>query len=398
MPLRVALCLDGLGRGGTERHTVRLANALHESGAADVWIACLDADGEFRHELRIPADRILTFPLPAFYHPRGLYQLVRFVRRAADEQWDVLHGQDFYGNILCTAAKGLLGRPKCIVSRRYQIREETAVQRLAETLSYRVADAVVFNSPSVGSALVHAGRVRSAQVRVIPNGVECERFRGPSEMGRPATGGPDAPRIGAVARLVPVKDHATLLKAVAQLRVTYPSVRLDLVGDGPLRGRLASLAHDLGIEEAVTFAGDQEDVRPWLQSWDVGLLTSVNESSPNAVLEYMAAGLPVVATAVGGVPDLVRDGMEGHLCGRGDVAGIARALGSILGDRVRARSMSEAARARAETFSVRAMVSRTVSLYRSMVAAGEGTPVTDRSHPPELPGREAVLPHGAQPT
>lgn len=369
---RVALFLDGLGRGGTERHTVRLANALHHSGQADVWVGCLDTHGAFRNELVIPEDRVLAFPLPAFHHPTGLAQIVRFTARARREGWNVLHGQDFYGNVMCAAAKAVLRRPRLVVSRRYEVRDETRLHRLGEGAAYRLADAVVFNSPSVSHRLVAEGRVREHQRAVIPNGIEIDRFR------RPGTGGETLPRnggrrIGIVARLAEIKDHATLVRALPRVVSRFPDLEVVLVGDGPERPALESLARSLGVATRLTLVGDQDDVVPWLRSFDVATLTSRNESSPNAVLEYMAAGLPIVATGVGGIPDLVRDGVEASLVPPGDPEALAEALLAVLSDPLMAGAMAAAARQRVESFSVEAMLGRTLDLYRGLLA-GTGPP------------------------
>jgi colanic acid/amylovoran biosynthesis glycosyltransferase len=205
--------------------------------------------------------------------------------------------------------------------------------------------------------------VPAGRVRVIPCGVDTERFR-------PAGGRPDVPHIVCVARLVPVKNLGLLLEACADLRARGVGFRGVLVGDGPERGPLEAARARLELEGVVELAGaaEQADVLAWWRRAAVAVLASDREGMPVSLMEAASCGVPAVATAVGGVPELVEDGVTGLLTPPGDARALADALWQLLGDPRRAAQMGAAARARAvERFSVRRQVDRLLGLWAGLV-------------------------------
>jgi glycosyltransferase involved in cell wall biosynthesis len=189
----------------------------------------------------------------------------------------------------------------------------------------------------------------------------------------------DVPLVGSVGRLHPQKDFATLLAAIAQVRKRIPTVRLLLVGDGELRDELESQSRSLGLSEIVTFAGSRTDVPEILAAVDVFTLSSLWEGMSNAALEAMAAGLPVVATAVGGTPEVVVDEVTGLLVPPHDPTSLAGALTTLLREPALRRRMGQAGRERVqEQFSVERMVCRTEALYTEMLRENS-VPVLYRS-------------------
>jgi glycosyltransferase involved in cell wall biosynthesis len=175
-----------------------------------------------------------------------------------------------------------------------------------------------------------------------------------------------------VARLVPIKNVALLVDAVARVRTHVPDVHLVIVGDGPEGPALRARAAQLGLAESVTFAGaiPHEDTPPFYRSADVFALSSDFDNSPNAVLEAMASGLPVVATDVGGVRHFVKDPMGGAVVPRGDAAALAYAIERFLvqPDAARAAGMHNRAKASSEC-SWRASASQLLAVYRRAIAA-----------------------------
>jgi sugar transferase (PEP-CTERM/EpsH1 system associated) len=211
--------------------------------------------------------------------------------------------------------------------------------------------------------------IPQAKIELIDNGVDTERFRpAAGEASNEPWNAPSAFVIGSVGRLQDVKDQATLIDAFARLRNMLPEerhrLRLVLVGDGPLRGQLAQRIADAGLQDCAWLAGPRSDVAPPMRSFSLFALSSIAEGTPVTMLEAMASGLPVVSTAVGGIPDLVLDGASGALVPPGDPQRLAEALATYVVDEERTRLHGAAGRARIEQkYSVAAMLAHYVDLY-----------------------------------
>jgi len=201
-------------------------------------------------------------------------------------------------------------------------------------------------------------------IRVIHNAVDLDRFA-PSDL-PPA----DPPTVVVVANLHPYKRHRAFLEALALLRRDLPGARAVLVGEGVERASLEEACRSLGLADAVTFAGQVPDTRPLVRAAHVVALTSAHEGFPNVLLEGMAMGRPVVATGVGGIPELVRDGVDGLLTAQ-DPPAIAAALRAMLTDPARLRAMASSASDRARQFGWDRLVEQTEAVYRE-VAGGRG--------------------------
>jgi glycosyltransferase involved in cell wall biosynthesis len=197
--------------------------------------------------------------------------------------------------------------------------------------------------------------------RVIHNGVDLEEFA------RSPMPPEDGPRVAVVANLHPYKRHDVFLRAFRLLLDDVPEARATLAGQGVERARLERLAADLGLGSSVTFAGQISDPRPIVAASHVVALTSEHEGFPNALLEAMAQGRPVVSTRVGGVPELVRDGEDGFLTS-GDPAEIAARIRSLLLDPALRDRMGSSARERAAAFSWDRVVRETEEVYREVLA------------------------------
>jgi glycosyltransferase involved in cell wall biosynthesis len=202
--------------------------------------------------------------------------------------------------------------------------------------AYRAAHLVVANSVAAGDALVVEGIPRE-KVKIIPNGINLAPFDAPR------TSGP-GPVVTTVANLRPGKGHDVLLRAAAEVLRQRPDVRFQFVGDGALRAPLEQQAEDLAIAAAVTFLGHRADIAAILRDTTVFAFPSLMEAFPNGVMEAMAAELPVVASDVGGIPELVEHEHNGLLVPPGDETALAAALLSLLGDPARARALAIAGR------------------------------------------------------
>jgi len=178
----------------------------------------------------------------------------------------------------------------------------------------------------------------------------------------------DAPVVGSVANFKAAKDHATLLRAAAQVRQAIPSVRFVLVGQGPLEAETRRLAGQLGLDQTVVFAGFRTDATRLMAGFDAFALSSTYEGLPIALIEAMAVGCPAVVTRVGGTPEVVADGVHGFLVPPRDPAALAAGLTRLLGDRALRDSLGEAAAARAQDFYIRTAVRRMEQVYARLLA------------------------------
>ena len=216
--------------------------------------------------------------------------------------------------------------------------------------------------------------VPAASIRQLYSGVDTGRFRpeGPMPADLPWARGPGAgaPQVivGSVGRFDPIKNHAGLLRAFRAILERHPEwrgrVRLIIAGDGPLRGELAALARELGVDDSVWFPGARSDVPELMRAMDVFVLPSINEGISNTILEAMATGRPVVAGRAGGNPELIVDGLTGALYDPGDPNGLATAVEQYVQQAELRQSHGEAARRRVvEQFSLDAMVARYSEFY-----------------------------------
>jgi glycosyltransferase involved in cell wall biosynthesis len=201
--------------------------------------------------------------------------------------------------------------------------------------------------------------VPPSKLRVILNGIdtECFRWRGESQELRQALGIPDsAPVLGTVGRLTEVKQQHLLIRAFARVRERVPKAHLILVGDGPLMGELRSLASQLGVGSVTHLVGYRPEPQRYLPLLDVFALTSSSEGIPQALLEASSAGIPAVASRVGGVPEVIDDGRTGLLFSNGDQNALTAGILALLTDLLLARRMGAAARDRVESlFHIRRM-------------------------------------------
>jgi len=219
--------------------------------------------------------------------------------------------------------------------------------------------------------------VERRRIRQLYSGVDIAKFCPPDPVPSPALAGEGqgegSPGLtfGTIGRLDPVKNHSALLQAFSSLHTRLPSLRLVIVGDGPLRASLEAQAASLGVASHVTFTGARSDTPELLRGFDLFVLPSVNEGISNTILEAMATGLPVVAGRVGGNPELVVSGVTGCVYDPADPAALEAALWPYLTDSSLRDAHGKAARARVvQNFSLDAMVQRYLDLYDELLKTG----------------------------
>jgi len=213
-------------------------------------------------------------------------------------------------------------------------------------------------------------------VEVIPNGIDLARYTRVDRATARATVGLDPARryVATVARFHPVKDHHTLLRGFAQVAAARADVDLLLVGDGPLRRELEQLSADIGIAGRVRFMGVRDDVEQILRASDIFALTSISEAASITLLEAMGSELPVVVTAVGGNPEIVRDGTDGILVPRRSSSGFARAVLKLLADVPLAAAMGHAGTERVRS---RYRLEDTIGRYYELYSGVQTSPQTE---------------------
>lgn len=236
-----------------------------------------------------------------------------------------------------------------------------------------LSDRVVTISPTLRDDLIRYRIAPAEKIEVVPLGFdlqlfsEAERRRGEfhAQLGLP----PDAALIGIVGRLVPVKNHDMFLSAAKLLRDGGLDAYFVVVGDGERRTELEQQSRSLGISDRVIFTGWTRDLAPVYADLNVLTLTSVNEGTPVSIIEAMAAGCPVVATRVGGVPDLVEPGVSGELVASGDASELAGAIEALLSNSERTQDMARTAQAEVKRrFAAETLVKSTESLYERLLA------------------------------
>ncbi|MBA3382638.1 MAG: glycosyltransferase, partial [Actinobacteria bacterium] len=311
---------------------------------------------------------------------RSVHRVAELIR---SERPHILHTHTAKAGAIARAAALLAGdaRPPVVlhtfhghVLKGYFDAGRTALFRHVERTLARACDVLVAVSPEVRDELVELGVAPREKFVVIRLGIPLEERLGDPTADadyRRLYGIPrDAFVVGWVGRMTGVKDTSAVVEIVRAVRELGVNAVLCMVGDGPDRERLERLAHELGIARHCYFVGYQSDVAGYYRLFDVFLLPSVNEGTPVSAIESLASGTPVVANRVGGVPDVVRDGMDGFLVEAGDTDAAAASLAKLAADpELRAR-LGASGRARVlGRYSVERLVDDVDRLYRSLLAA-----------------------------
>jgi len=360
----VAVFLTRFEPGGTERQMTELIRRL-DPERFTVHVACFEKAGAWLPRVAERAASIAEFPIRGFARPATLRAMLSFARWCRQQRIAVLQTCDLYANVFGLPGAALAGVPVRIGSRRELNPDKTRGQIQLQRHAYRCATKVVANSGAARAMLEREG-LDAARIAVIPNGVEAAAFTAPAH----ARSGPVRTVI-TVANLRPEKSHETLIAAAHRLAGEFPEVRFQVVGDGPRRAELEALVRAKGLEGTVVFLGHREDVSRLLGEADVCVLPSRSEAFPNGAIEAMAAGLPVIASAVGGLLDLVEPGGTGLLVPPDDPDALAGALRRLFTDRALAARFGEAARTQVrQRYSFERMVASFAELYLTGLSGG----------------------------
>jgi len=347
--LRVAYAIDSLAdSGGTELHAVRLAEHMARNGT-NVSLITLNADGPMRPRYAAAGIDVHAFPVRSLVGISAVRQLQAMAALFREKRFDVVHAHDCYTNFLVTIAGRVAGVPLVIASKRWT-KHLYPQHAWTNRLAFRAAHLVVANSPAVAETVHRDEWVSRPRIHVTPNFLEPSSFEVPSIDSRRAVraslGYSDEHVVFAIlARLRVEKDHPMLLRAFERVVRDHPNARLLIIGDGPERARIEQQIASASLDQVVHLSGHVAKPRPLLAAVDVCVLTSRHEGSPNALMEGMAQGRPVVGTAAGGVVDAVHDHDTGLLSPVGDHDKLADNMIRILADETLRRRLGTAARA-----------------------------------------------------
>ncbi len=373
-PTRALLLTDLLDIGGAETQLVALERAFDPTEVR-AELVVLREDGGLLSQLSSPPR---LWPRRVPFDPIPALKLRRLVDGRAIE---VILTTHVWSLLYASALRVVMGsRAPALVATVHSYRRPAASARLEPLwrLALRSAERVIAVSSAQAEWLIEEHRLARDRVRVLPNAIEPERFTTRRSTLRDESTAPGERILLCVARLVSEKDHATLLEAFRIVARQHQDLTLVLVGDGPLRQELERRAEEIerelsprggpaGAMKRVQFIGAVSVTREWLARAEVFVLASRHESQGIVLLEAMASGLPVVATRVGGIPEMVIDGDTGLLVPPESPAALASAIVRLLEDRTLAAAMGRAGRARVEQhFSIRARAASLAGIFREL--------------------------------
>jgi glycosyltransferase involved in cell wall biosynthesis len=363
--------LTHFGVGGTERQFVYISRGLDRS-RFDLQIACMARMGAFLPDIEALGLPITEYKTDSLYSLRTFRNQVRLARYIRREGIQVVHAYGFYSNVFAIPAAALSRTCVSIASVRdlgvFPDREKLRSVTLAAVC--RWTDCVLANSEAVRGWLVKQG-VRDDRIRVIPNGIVIPAERSDSD-GFPIRSqlgiDPAAPVIAVVGRLTRTKGIEYFLDAAAGVLQRFPSARFMVVGDTffdpSYRVELENRAAAFNLQNRVIFTGHRDDVPKLLRETTISVLPTLSESFSNSLLEAMALGIPIVATNVGGNPELITDGEHGILVPPRDTAALSRSIIRLLESPELGQRLGNAAREKVvRRYSLETILHQTEDLY-----------------------------------
>mgnify|MGYP002395286792 CR=1 FL=1 len=365
-PYHIVRIITWLPKGGIERRLVALLPRLNTSPFR-VSLVCIRERGPLADELMQAGVAVSVIPLRSRLDPRGLRALSHWMR---EQGVDLVHSHMYRSNVPATIAARLAGVRHVLCQVHNIDTWETRRQRMMDRWLMRWRTAMLAVSNDVKRDIVAKLGCSPGKVRVLYNGIDVKEYGSahPNHQLRHALGIPEGNKVVVVlARLVEQKKHTRLLQALEMCRNELPPVSVLFVGDGKLRGELEREVETRHLGDMVSFTGHRDDIPQILALSDLSVLTSDREGFSNTIIESLAAGVPVVATDVGGNREAIVDGECGLIVQPDELTGLARALKTVLVDDALRRKMSQSARMRAQTFSLENMLDETRRLYLELL-------------------------------
>jgi glycosyltransferase involved in cell wall biosynthesis len=382
MSLRVLHAITRLTLGGSSENTIASCVALDAAGyECTLATSFRESDAASLADARRRGCRVVDLPalgreVAPLADLTALLQIIGLIRR---DRPAIVHTHTskagFIGRLAAAVARvpAVIHQPHGHVFYGYYGPRRTAVFTALERWAARWTDRFVTLTDRGAAEHLARGIGRAAQYVAVPSGVPTAELRAAAPRRREARArlelDPDAFVVVGLGRLVPIKGFDLLVRALPAVVAQIPSVRVRLVGDGAERRHLEALARSLGVAERLALVGEVFDVVTHLAAADALAVPSRNEGMGRVIVEAMALRIPVVATAVGGIPDVVNDGECGRLIAPGDVDGLAAALIELGRDEALRRKLGEAGEARAEAFSTAVARAKLLALYAELVRA-----------------------------
>lgn len=349
----------GTARAGTERNLLTIIEHLDPDKFKPYLVSLQDCEFIRRGEFLCDTECLNVYRM---FTPKMFRARQALAERMRKLKIDAVQTFFVEAHLVGGKAARMAGVPVVISSRRNLGYSCNVKEKLLLKLANRYPTRWLANCQAVAERIAHLEGLPVDRFDVIYNGVPLLESGSSSNSAQQFD-------VVMVANLRPIKAVDVLLRAAASVVAQRPDTRFAILGDGPLRPELTLLAEELKLRKAVTFAGSQSDITPWLMGANVAVLTSQSEGCSNAILEYMNASLPVVATSVGGNPELVADGETGYLAALNDPQAVADKLLDLLNDSDKARRMGESGRKRVEQlFSLERMISQHQEYYQRLLA------------------------------
>ena len=327
----IAQCILSMAVGGGEQLVRTLSQNLWVPGYRN-HVLCFDRIEAFREEFADAGVGLTLIPRrPRFFDTEVLRPMARLIR---ERDIRLLHAHDLSSLTYALAAGRLCGARVVMTEHSRHYIEEARKRRLEKWTLAMLADRWVEVSPELREASVRRDRAPRSKIEVIENGVDVPRFRDarPAPLRRDLGISDSAPLLLSVGRLEPIKGHRHLIRALATPPLEETDVVVVLAGDGAHRAELEGLAANLGLADRVRFLGARTDVPELMAACDAFVMPSDSEGLPFALLEAMAAGLPVIATAVGKIPSLLENGLYGLVAPPRNPESLAEAIAQTVRD------------------------------------------------------------------
>jgi len=360
---KILYVIPRLAKAGTERHLLKLAEGLSKRNF-QISICCLFEIGELDQKYDLSNIRLISLRRKSIYDPRIIFDLLKLIKK---EKYDIVHTYLFGFHYLASLPAKISGAPLVISSRRELARWKKPHHHFFENFGNIFTDKVIACSEEAKDFALNSEILSTRRLKVIYNGIDLGEFRPRNkktdildELGLTE----HDKIIGMVANFSPIKDHYTILKSMVEIKKKFPRIKCILIGDGVLKSRLEDKAEELALGQNVIFAGRRDDVARLLSVIDIFVLTSLCEGLPNAILEAMASGLPVVATNAGGISEAVEDYKSGILIEPKNYKSISSAIIELLTDESLRQKMGRYGRQIAEQkFSLERMIKDYEGLY-----------------------------------